>query len=128
MVRGSNTAGAVKSTPKRLSRLWSPPILLSSGYRGCFRNLKRPGRKADHLHPVLKVRISGAVRLRPLVCVCVCLWRAQNLLCINFSCLCIKLKLNAVFMLVLKTCRFLKHVACSCAVCRHSFTIFCSIG
>jgi hypothetical protein len=40
------------SSPRRPDRLWSPPSLLSSGYRELFPwGLKRPGREADHSLP-----------------------------------------------------------------------------
>jgi hypothetical protein len=38
------------SSPRHPDRLWSPPILLSNGYRGIFlRRVKQPGREADHI-------------------------------------------------------------------------------
>ena len=36
------------SSPKRLDRLWSLPILLFDGYRGYFLEVKRPERETDH--------------------------------------------------------------------------------
>jgi hypothetical protein len=47
-------------TPRRPGRLWSPPILLSNGYRGAFPGLKRPGREADHSPPSSAEVKSGA--------------------------------------------------------------------
>ena len=38
-----------------------PPSLLLNGYR-----VKQPGREADHLHLVPKLRMSGAMSLLPL--------------------------------------------------------------
>jgi hypothetical protein len=39
------------SSPLRPDRLWSPPNLLSNGYRGSFTGVKRQGRAADHSPP-----------------------------------------------------------------------------
>jgi hypothetical protein len=39
--------------PRRPDRLWSPPSLLSKGYRGARSpEVKRPGREADHSPPI----------------------------------------------------------------------------
>jgi predicted ferric reductase len=39
------------TSQRRPDRLWSPPNLLSNGYRGPFPRLKRPDRKGDHSPP-----------------------------------------------------------------------------
>ena len=45
------TVKRVFSFPKLPDRLWGPPSLLFSEYKGSFSGLKRPGRKVDHSDP-----------------------------------------------------------------------------
>jgi hypothetical protein len=37
--------------PECPERLWSPPVLLFVGYRGCFSGVKRYEREGDHSAP-----------------------------------------------------------------------------
>ena len=48
-------------------RLWGPPSLMYSGYRGSFTRAKRPVREADYSHSVPRLRMSGVVIYRPLI-------------------------------------------------------------
>jgi len=50
------------SSPPRPDLLWSPPGILSNGYRWLFpRGLKWPGREADHLQLLPTLRMRGAI-------------------------------------------------------------------
>jgi hypothetical protein len=51
------------SSPQRPDRLWGPPRLLPSGYRGTLSpGTKRPGREADHSPPSsAQVKNDGAI-------------------------------------------------------------------
>jgi len=54
------------SSPPRPDRFWGPPRLLSNGYRERFSAVvKRPGREADHLHEMRRLRMRGAVPSLP---------------------------------------------------------------
>jgi hypothetical protein len=45
-------------------RLWGPTTVLSNGYRGPFRGIKRRGREANtHLHLVPRLRMLGTISL-----------------------------------------------------------------
>jgi hypothetical protein len=52
--------------PKRPERLWDPPSLLFSGYRGPFSGVKRPKHEANHFHLVPRLSMSGCIPLLPL--------------------------------------------------------------
>jgi hypothetical protein len=44
-------------TLKRPDRFWGPPSFLSNFYWGSFAGVEQPGRKADHLYPVPRLKI-----------------------------------------------------------------------
>ena len=53
--------------PQRPDCLWGPPSLLFAGYWVSFPEIKRLGRESDaQLHPVPRLRMSGATPLLPL--------------------------------------------------------------
>jgi hypothetical protein len=58
---------------KSPDRLWGSPILLFSAYRGSFLGAKRPVREVK-LHLALRLRMSGAIPLLPLIPP----WRGQG--------------------------------------------------
>jgi hypothetical protein len=53
MVQGSNPGGEKRflSSPKRPDRLWGPPSLIFSRYRGSFPGVKQPGSLFNHSLP-----------------------------------------------------------------------------
>jgi len=61
--RGSNFDSGSKSysSPKRPHRPWGPPSLLFSGSRRSVQG----GKTVSHLHLVVRLRLSGAIRLLP---------------------------------------------------------------
>jgi hypothetical protein len=56
------------SSPRRPVRLWGPPSLLSNGYRGVSRGVKRQGRETDHSPPtIVGLYIHSPIRLHGVV-------------------------------------------------------------
>jgi len=67
-VQGSNPGRGQRlfSSPNHPDWLWGPPSLLFSGNKCSFPGVKLPGCESTDLHPLLSLRMSGAIPLLPL--------------------------------------------------------------